>query len=87
MEGYSFIKNRGVHEDRKHDEDCEGGEKWDLPVVKSYRVSRRGCEDFNGKQRGGRSPRLRRFRQCPLNSKLLYELSFMILTIRRDGRR
>ena len=29
---------------------------------------------------GGRSPRLRRFRQCPLNSKLLYELSFQCLT-------
>ena len=38
VEGHSCIKNRGVHEDRKHDEDCEGGEKWDLPVVKSYRV-------------------------------------------------
>ena len=33
MEGYSCIKNRGVHEDRKHDEDCEGGEKWDLPLL------------------------------------------------------
>ena len=41
VEGYSCIKNRGVHEDRKHDEDCEGGEKLDLPVVKSYRVPRR----------------------------------------------
>ena len=33
VEGYSCIKNRGVHEDRKHDEDCEGGEKGDLPFV------------------------------------------------------
>ena len=48
------IRDRGVHEDRKHDEDCEGGEKWDLPVLlKSYRVSekRRGFEDLNGKRR------------------------------------
>ena len=41
VEGYSCIKNRGVHEDRKHEGDCEGGEKWDLPVVKSHRVPRR----------------------------------------------
>ena len=33
MEGYSCIKNRGVHEDRKHDKDCEGGEKWYLPGI------------------------------------------------------
>ena len=26
-------QNRGVHEDPKHDEDCEGGEKWDLPLL------------------------------------------------------
>ena len=80
MEGYSCIKNRGVHEDRKHYKDCEGGEKWDA-VVKSYRVPRISVEALRTSMgSGGRSPRLRRFRQCPLNSKLLYEVSFQCLT-------
>ena len=35
MEGCSCIKNRGVHEDRKYDEDCEGGERGICPFVKS----------------------------------------------------
>ena len=44
MEGYSCIKNRGVHEDQKHDEDCEGGEKWDLPfVLESWGPRLRRC--------------------------------------------
>ena len=32
MEGYSCIKNRGVHEDRKHDEGCEGAHRRNFAV-------------------------------------------------------
>ena len=78
--------NRGVHEYRKHDEDCEGSHKSIFAVCYSLPQAPDGGSENSGLNETGLEWEAEEgrvcddARQCPLNSKLLYELAFRCFT-------